>query len=159
MARYSLPFARIGIGILFFWFGILKLFAGLSPAEELIRNSITFIDPDIFLPLLAFWEMAIGIGLITGFYLRITLLLLFLHMPGTALPMITLPSAVWTEFPFVLTLEGQYIVKNLGIVASALVLGATVRGGGIVTEPLGNQIRSKSFGSSVSASWYDGMKK
>jgi uncharacterized membrane protein YphA (DoxX/SURF4 family) len=137
MARLSLPFARIGIGVLFFWFGILKLFSGLSPAEELVRSSVPFVNPDIFLPVLAVWEMVIGLGLITGRYLRITLLLLFLHMPGTALPMITLPDAVWAQFPFVLTLEGQYIIKNLAIISSALVIGATVRGGRIETEPAG----------------------
>lgn len=135
MARLSVPFARIGIGVLFFWFGILKLFPGLSPAEELVRNSVPFINPDLFLPLLAVWEMVIGLGLISGRYLRITLLLLFLHMPGTALPLITLPEAVWVKFPFVLTLEGQYIIKNLAIISSALVIGATVRGGRIESEP------------------------
>jgi uncharacterized membrane protein YphA (DoxX/SURF4 family) len=135
MARYALRFTRIGLGIIFFWFGALKLVDGLSPAEELIRNTIFFIDPDIFLPILAVWEMVIGVGLIIGRYMRVTLLLLFMQMAGTFLPIIFLPEAVWANFPFVLTLEGQYIVKNLAIIGSALVLGATVRGGRIVTEP------------------------
>ncbi len=79
--------------------------------------------------------MVIGLGLLTGKFLRATLLLLFAQMVGTALPLVVLPEAVWTSFPFVLTLEGQYIVKNLVIIGSAIVLGGTVRGGRLVAEP------------------------
>jgi uncharacterized membrane protein YphA (DoxX/SURF4 family) len=126
---------RVGLGVVFFWFGALKLFPGLSPAEDLVRNTTYFVDPDIFLPVLAIWEMAIGLGLIFGKFMRITLLLLFLQMPGTALPLVILPDAVWTEFPQALTLEGQYIVKNLVLIGAGLVLGGTVRGGRVVAEP------------------------
>jgi uncharacterized membrane protein YphA (DoxX/SURF4 family) len=135
MAQYGIIIMRVGLGIVFFWFGALKLFAGQSPAEDLVRNTTYFIDADIFLPVLAIWEMAIGLGLIFGKFMRITLLLLFLQMPGTALPLLILPDAVWTHFPYGLTLEGQYIVKNLVLIGAGLVLGGTVRGGRIVSEP------------------------
>jgi uncharacterized membrane protein YphA (DoxX/SURF4 family) len=135
MARYGLLSLRVGLGIVFLWFGALKLFPNLSPAEDLVRQTVTFIPDSLFLPVLAVWEMAIGLGLIWGRYLRVTLLLLFLQMPGTALPMLVLPSAVWTHFPYALTLEGQYIVKNLVLVSAGLVLGATVRGGRLVADP------------------------
>lgn len=128
MSRYGLLVLRIGLGIVFFWFGALKFFPGLSPAEGLVRNTIYFINPDLFLPVLAAWETLIGIGLIWGKYMRLTLLLLFLQMPGTALPILVLPDVVWTNFPFGLTLEGQYIIKNLVLIGAGLVLGATVRG-------------------------------
>ena len=131
-ARYGLRLMRIALGIVFFWFGALKLFPGMSPAEQMVRDSVFFINPDLFQPLLAVWEMAIGVGLITGLFLRVTLLLLFLQMPGTLLPLVVTPEAVWTSFPFGLTLEGQYIVKNLALITSAIVLGASVRGGRIV---------------------------
>lgn len=127
MSRYGLLVLRIGLGIVFFWFGLLKFFPGLSPAEELVRNTIYFINPDLFLPVLAAWETLIGIGLIWGKYMRLTLLLLFLQMPGTALPIFILPDVVWTHFPYGLTLEGQYIVKNLVLIGAGLVIGATVR--------------------------------
>ncbi|MEM7801252.1 MAG: DoxX family protein [Chloroflexota bacterium] len=136
MANNALTIVRIGLGIVFFWFGALKLFPGLSPAEELVRNTIYLVDPDLFIPVLAIWEMVIGIGLISGRFMRVTLLLLFLQMPGTALPLVLLPDVVWTHFPYGLTLEGQYIVKNLVLVGSALALGATVRGGRLVSEPV-----------------------
>jgi uncharacterized membrane protein YkgB len=132
MARYGLVIMRVGLGIIFLWFGALKFFPGLSPAEELVRNTVYFVDPDLFIPVLAFWEVLIGIGLIAGKFMRITLFLLFLQMPGTALPILILPDVVWTSFPFGLTLEGQYIIKNLVLVSAGLVLGATVRGGRIV---------------------------
>lgn len=134
MGRYGLNMMRIALGIIFFWFGALKLFPGMSPAEDLVRNSVFFIDPVLFQPVLAVWEMAIGLGLITGYFMRLTLLLLFLQMPGTALPLFVTPEACFTGFPFGLTLEGQYIVKNLALITAGIVLGSTVRGGKIVTE-------------------------
>lgn len=135
MATYGMVIMRIGLGIVFFWFGALKLFPGLSPAEDLVRNTVYFVNPDWFIPVLAIWEMAIGVGLMFGIFMRITLLLLFLQMPGTALPLLVLPEVVWTVFPFGLTIEGQYIVKNLVLIGAGLVLGGTVRGGSIDPEP------------------------
>lgn len=129
MGKYGLLILRISLGVIFLWFGVLKFFKGLSPAEELVRNTVYFMDPDLFIPVLALWESLIGLGLITGKYMRLTLLLLFLQMPGTALPLIILPEKVWTIFPYGLTLEGQYIIKNLVLISAGLVLGATVRGG------------------------------
>ena len=133
MGVNGLVILRVSLGIVFFWFGALKFFPGLCPAENLVRNTVYFINPDIFIPILAAWETIIGIGLITGKYMRITLLLLFLQMPGTALPLIILPDVVWNKFPYGLTLEGQYIIKNLVLIGAGLVLGATVRGGKIST--------------------------
>ena len=134
MANYGLLILRISLGIVFLWFGLLKFFKGLSPAEDLVRNTVYFIDPDVFIPILAAWESLIGIGLITGKFLRVTILLLFLQMPGTALPLLLLPEKVWTIFPYGLTLEGQYIVKNLVLIGAGLVIGATVRGGRILSD-------------------------
>lgn len=135
MAEYGLTILRVSLGVIFLWFGALKLVPGLSPAEDLVRATVYFVDPDTFLPVLAVWEMLIGIGLIAGRFLRATLLLLFLQMPGTALPLIVLPEVVWTSFPFGLTMEGQYIVKNLVLIGAGLVIGATVRGGRMTDEP------------------------
>jgi len=135
MARYGLTVLRISLGVVFFWFGILKFFPGMSPAETLVRNTIYFVDPDLFIPVLATWETLIGVGLISGKFMRTTLLLLFLQMPGTAMPLFILPDVVWKVFPFGLTLEGQYIVKNLVLIGAGLVLGATVRGGRLISTP------------------------
>ncbi|MCH7677711.1 DoxX family membrane protein [candidate division KSB1 bacterium] len=135
MAFTGLTFLRVALGVIFFWFGVLKFFPGLSPAENLVRNTVYFIDPDIFIPILATWEALIGVGLITGKFMRLTLLLLFLQMPGTALPLLILPDVVWNVFPYGLTIEGQYIVKNLVLIGAGLVLGGTVRGGRLNPDP------------------------
>lgn len=134
LADYSLPILRVSLGVIFFWFGILKLFPGMSPAEDLVRATIFFVDPDLFIPVLAVWEMVIGLGLIFGKAMRLTLLLLFLQIPGTVLPLFILPEVTWQHVPWSPTVEGQYIIKNLVLVSAGLVLGATVRGGGIDPE-------------------------
>jgi uncharacterized membrane protein YkgB len=135
MARNGITLLRISIGIIFLWFGALKLQPDLSPAEGLIRASLPFLPLQLFIPFLAFWEMLIGIGLISGKFMRLTLLLLLLQMPGTISPVFLRPDLVFTQFPYALTLEGQYIVKNMVLISAALVIGATVRGGGLVAEP------------------------
>jgi uncharacterized membrane protein YkgB len=134
MARSGITFLRASIGIVFLWFGALKLMPGLSPAEPLIRESLPFLPMALFLPFLAIWEMVIGLGFLSGRYTRLTILLLFLQMPGTLSPILLRPDLVFTEFPLGLTLAGQYIVKNAVLISAGLVIGATVRGGKIVTE-------------------------
>ena len=76
----------------------------------------------------ATWEVLIGIGLLTGRFLRITLLLLRVQMLGTMLPLVFFASQTFSSFPFVPTLEGQYSIKNLVLVSAAIGGGATVRG-------------------------------
>ena len=138
MADNGITLLRISMGIIFFWFGALKLIPGGSPAEDLIRESITFLPMNLFLPFLAIWEMAIGLGFITGKLMRLTIQVLFLQRPGTISPVFLRPDLVFVNFPFMLTLEGQYIVKNLVLISAALVIGATVRGGELVDEPVEN---------------------
>ncbi len=139
MARHGITLLRISVGVVFFWFGFLKLFPGVSPAEDLagrtiLLMSLGLIPPAISVPVLGVWESLIGLGLISGKFLRVTLALLFLQMPGTVVPLFVFPSETFQRIPFVLTLEGQYIVKNLVLVSAALVVGATVRGGRLSSE-------------------------
>jgi len=134
MAKHGISFLRISIGIIFLWFGGLKFFSGASPAEALAINTITtmtfgLIAPKVIILSLAILETLIGIGLIFNIFLRETLLLLGLQMLGTFFPILLFPEEVFTTFPYALSLEGQYIIKNLIIVSAAIVIGATVRGG------------------------------
>jgi uncharacterized membrane protein YphA (DoxX/SURF4 family) len=76
---------------------------------------------------LAAWEVLIGVGLLSGRFLRITLLLLWLQMAGALLPLVFFPDETFARFPLVPTLEGQYIIKNLVIISAAIVVGASVR--------------------------------
>ncbi len=140
MSRNGILLLRISIGIIFLWFGLLKFFPGASPAEGLAVRTIkllsfNLLNSETILIVLAIWESLIGLGLITGIFLRETLLLLFVQMIGTMTPIVLFPGDVFRTFPFILTLEGQYIFKNLVVISAGIVLGATVRGGKIIPEP------------------------
>lgn len=146
MARYGIVLMRTGLGIVFLWFGVLKFFPGLSPAQDLATRTIdllTFglIPAGISLIMLAAWECAIGLGLISGKVLRVTILLLLLQMLGTITPLALFPGEAFLVFPIAPTLEGQYIIKNIVLVSAALVIGATVRGGRVVADP--GQLRDR----------------
>jgi len=126
MERIGVRLLRLSLAIVFIWFGALKLF-DMSPAHDLVRDTVTWMPFDIFYPILGVWEVLIGVFLMYRPTIRIAILLLFLQMPGTALPLFVLPEVTFTSFPFGLTLEGQYIIKNLTLVAAAMVVGGTAR--------------------------------
>lgn len=140
MAKTGIVFLRISIGVIFFWFGVLKFFPGLSPAQDLATRTIdmmTFglMPAQLSLFLLATWECIIGLGMITGRFMRLTLLLLFGQMAGTLTPLIFFPHETFMVFPIAPTMEGQYIIKNIALVSAGIVIGATVRGGHLESEP------------------------
>ncbi|WP_119815626.1 DoxX family protein [Halalkaliarchaeum desulfuricum] len=126
MDRWSVPVLRIALGIVFVWFGGLKVF-GVSPAADLVAATVYLVPPEIFVPVLGVWEVLIGLCLLYRPLIRVGIFLLFLQMPGTFLPLVLLPDVAFVSFPFALTVEGQYIVKNLVIIGAALVVGGTVR--------------------------------
>ncbi|MBT3337336.1 MAG: DoxX family membrane protein [Anaerolineae bacterium] len=139
MRRNGILFLRVSLGVIFFWFGFLKFFPGLSPADQIATvtiENLTFglIAPSVSIIILAAWETLIGLGLIFGKYLRITLFLLFTQMLGTLTPLLLFPAVTFTRFPYAPTLEGQYIIKNLILISAGLVVGATVRGGRIIEK-------------------------
>jgi len=114
------------MGSIFIWFGLLKSF-GHSPVNDLVARTVYWFAPEFFIPILGWWEVAIGVCFLFHRLLRAAVFLLFLQVGGTFLPLIVLPDVCFQEFPFVLTIEGQYIVKNLLIISAAIVLGGTVR--------------------------------
>jgi uncharacterized membrane protein YkgB len=138
-ARNGLDILRVCLGIVFIWFGLLKFFHGLSPAEIIAGKTIlklTFghIKPPVSLPVLACWECTIGLGLITKRWLSFTLVLLYFQMAGTVLPLFFFPQETWTARLFVPTLLGQYIIKNMVLLSSGIVIGATVQGGSLIAN-------------------------
>lgn len=122
--KFGVPFLRFALGTVFVWFGALKTIGHLSPAFDLVAATVYWLTPEIIVPLLGLWEVGIGICFLIPPLTRLGLVLLALQMPGTFLPLVLLPEVCFTVFPFGLTLEGQYIVKNLVIIGSALVIGA-----------------------------------
>ena len=117
----------IGIGIIYIWFGTLKYFPGLSPAEELAKNTIdalTFnlIPSSVSIILLAIWESLLGIFFILNIYRRRVIEIAIVHMVLTFTPLFLFPEQVFTNAPFQPTLLGQYIFKNIIIIGALLTL-------------------------------------
>lgn len=111
-------YLRISLGIIFLWYGILKFFPELSPAETLAINTINWIfneaiPGEISIKLLATWEVVVGIGFILGIYTRYITLLFLIHMFLTFLPLFIFPELSFTQAPYAFTIIGQYIVKNI----------------------------------------------
>ncbi|MCX2574861.1 DoxX family membrane protein [Pedobacter sandarakinus] len=139
-ARNGMNILRVCLGIIFIWFGMLKFFPGLSSAEEIAGRTIlklTFgwVKPAFSMPMLAVWECIIGIGLISKAWLRLTLILLYLQMAGTFLPLIFFPHETFNHSLLVPTLLGQYIIKNFVLISGGIVIGATIRGGKLTVAP------------------------
>ena len=112
----------ISIGIVYIWFGLLKFSPGLSPAEDLAKQTIHIlffglIPSDVSILLLAIWETIIGVFLIANICRKITVSLALLHITLTFSPLFLLPDQVFNGAPFMLTLVGQYIIKNFIIIA------------------------------------------
>jgi uncharacterized membrane protein YkgB len=125
MDSFGIKFARLALGIVFIWFGALKMIGDLSPAYDLVAATVYWLTPEIIIPLIGLWEVAIGVAFLFPPLTRLALLLLIPQMPATFLPLVLLPAVTFTVVPWGLTLEGQYIVKNLVIIACALIIGGT----------------------------------
>jgi uncharacterized membrane protein YkgB len=125
MNAIGVPFLRVGIGVVFIWFGGLKV-VGLSPAEDLLAATVYWWTPEIIVPVIGYWEVLIGVFFLIPPLTRVAIFLLAPQMVGTFLPLVLLPSVCWEVFPWGLTLEGQYIVKNLVVIGAALVIGSRV---------------------------------
>lgn len=139
IVNHGVTLLRTNVGIVFFWFGVLKFFPGMSPAHDLAARTIEklsfgTVHSNVSVPVLATWECLIGLGLLFGVFMRATLLLLAVQMAGTLTPLVLFPSEVFTRIPYAPTLEGQYIIKNAVLISAAIVLGATVRGGYLVAD-------------------------
>jgi uncharacterized membrane protein YkgB len=122
LRKAFIPTARLALFVVYFWFGALKL-AGLSPAGpivyDLFERTIHFMSFDTFYVLFALFEMTIGIFFLFPHVIRIAIPLLVMHMITTFLPLVLLSSTTWQGF-LTPTLEGQYIIKNLVIMAVAI---------------------------------------
>lgn len=124
--KISVPVARIGLFIVFFWFGALKV-VGQSPASglvaDLLKRTIPFMEPNTFIFFFGIFEVLIGILFIIKGAERVVIPLLFIHMIMTFGPLILLPAVTWSGF-LIPTLEGQYIIKNVVIIAAAIGIAA-----------------------------------
>jgi uncharacterized membrane protein YkgB len=127
--RSFLPMARLAIFVVYFWFGILKLF-GESPATPLaqafVNKTLGAANFGWSFKALAIYECIIGILFLFPKMTRIVIPLLLIHMLIVCLPLFIVPDLAWTK-PFVPTLEGQYIIKNLAIIALTIGVAAQTK--------------------------------
>lgn len=129
MERWGLVCLRISLAIIFIWFGILKPL-GLSSVEAMVIATISWLPlltDQQWVSVIGWWEVLIGVGFLFKKTIRMALVLLALQMGGTFMPLVMLPEVVYQPgyIPFGLTMEGQYIIKNLLVISAAMVVGAT----------------------------------
>lgn len=127
--KHSIPINILGItiGVVYLWFGILKFFPALSPAEDLAKQTIqalTFglVSPKVSIILLAVWETLIGLALISNVYRKTIIWVTFVHILLTFSPFFLFPEQSFSSLPYGFTLLGQYIFKNIIIVGALIVL-------------------------------------
>jgi len=117
---------RLPLFVIFFWFGLLKVIE-LSPAKQLIIDTVfwmPFLSAEAWVIVIGYWEMLIAIFFLTKRTTFLAMILLFLQMSGTFMPLILLPEISFqSSNPLLPTLEGQYIIKNIIIITAALVIG------------------------------------
>lgn len=128
-SKIFVPLARFAIFVVFFWFGFLKVI-GESPASGVVQNlferTIPIMEFSAFIILFGVFECLIGILFIIPKMERVVIPMLLVHMITTAGPLFLLTSETWSGF-LIPTLEGQYIIKNLVIVAAAIGIAANLR--------------------------------
>ena len=128
LRQVSLPALRISLGLVFVWFGTLKV-VGDSPVAELLHATVPWVDPHLLVPILGWIEIVLGLALLAGQPRRLALLAVAAHLTGTFLTFIQAPSQVITDGnPLLLTANGEFVLKNLVLICAALaLLGQAVR--------------------------------
>jgi uncharacterized membrane protein YphA (DoxX/SURF4 family) len=139
LARHSVDLLRISLGLVFFGFGVLKFFPGVSPAESLASETfaiLTFglVPQGVAMILIAALETTIGLLLISGRGLRLALALLAVQMVGILSPLVLLPGEMFRTDPLGPTLAGQYVIKDIILGAAVLVVAAKALGADMVVR-------------------------
>jgi len=127
MAAHGLGLLRISIGVVFIWFGLLKVI-GVTPVADLVTAVISWMPAALSVPLVGIFEVVLGFGLVIGYSLRFTLLLLWLHLTGTFILLLLRPDLVFLGGnPLFLTADGEFVIKNLVLISGGIAVGSTVR--------------------------------
>lgn len=136
LIRYSITALRISMGLVYLGFGILKYFPGVSPAQDLALTTTHLLSfglvpalvPDsVAMVLIATLECTVGLLLITGRWLLLTISLLAVHLVGILSPIVLLAGRMFDGPHHMPTLEGQYVLKDLIVLTAAMVIATTVR--------------------------------
>ncbi|MGI9667488.1 MAG: DoxX family membrane protein [Acidimicrobiia bacterium] len=136
LRRWSITALRVSVAIVFIWFGALKVF-DVTPVADLVARTVYWFDPAWVVPVLGAFEIVVGLGLLFRIALRSVLFLFAAQMVGTSLVLVLLPEIAFQGGnPLLLTVEGEFVVKNLVLLSAGMVVGATVsttRHGGLRT--------------------------
>lgn len=125
--RHGITVLRIALAVVFLWFGALKVF-GQSPVEDVVRETAFLLPEGVVIAVLGVWEIVIGVGLLIRVALRITLALFLVQMSGTFLTLVVLPDLSFQNGnPLLLSVLGEFVVKNIVLVAAGLVVASTIR--------------------------------
>ncbi len=126
LARWSVPLLRVSLAVVFLWFGLLKVL-DVTPVTDLVAETVYWVDPDWFVPVLGWAEVVIGAALLLNVFLRFAIGLFLLQMAGTFLVLVIQPDVSFQDGNlFKLTVEGEFVVKNLVLLSAGLVVGSTV---------------------------------
>lgn len=124
LRRISLPLLRCAFGVVFFWFGALKV-VGVSPVGDFVAGTLPWFDRAWLLPVLGLFEMAIGVGMIAGRALFLVCAVLVGHLTGTFLSLLMQSDLIFQDGnPLLLAADGEFVMKNIVFIAAALVLAA-----------------------------------
>jgi uncharacterized membrane protein YkgB len=120
-ARVYPAVTRIALFVVFFWFGIVKLMghseaAGLALA--LATKTVGASHFHMMFDTLAIAECVIGILCLIPQAVRLVVAMLFVHMTIVCAPLVLVPELTWQRV-LVPTLIGQYIIKNVLVIAAA----------------------------------------
>ena len=120
--RHGVKALRVALGLVFLWFGVLKL-VDASPVMELLKQTYSFLPLKPFAAALGVWEVLVGAGLLTGRALRWALALMCLHLAGTFGALVLAPTLFFHRGnPLWLTVEGEFVIKNVVLVAAGVVI-------------------------------------
>ncbi|MCF2492863.1 DoxX family membrane protein [Dyadobacter chenhuakuii] len=138
----SINILRFTMGIVFVAFGVLKFFTGISPIESLATRTTSELTLGVFtghnaMVFVATLECLIGFCFLTGMFLRVGVWLLALQMVGAMSPLFLYPSELFSGTMHAPTLEAQYIIKDIILIAAGMVIASTWTGARIVARPQG----------------------
>jgi putative oxidoreductase len=128
LRRHAPTLMRGALGLVFVWFGVLKV-ANVTPVAQLVADTLAFVPvpASVLVPALGVFEIVAGLALVTGWWLRPVLAAMVAHLAGTFLVLVLQPQVAFQDGnPLLLTTEGEFVVKNLVLIAGALLVAANL---------------------------------
>jgi len=128
LRRHAPTVMRWALGLVFVWFGALKV-ANVTPVAQLVADTLALvpIPSSVLVPALGGFEIVVGLALVTGRFLRPVLAAMVGHLIGTFLVLVVQPQVAFQDGnPLLLTTEGEFVVKNLVLIAGALLVAAAL---------------------------------